>query len=282
MDGEALRQQVGRLSLASATLDHNDVLLVERICEAAKLFLQERSSELVRRACGMPVLQCYSSDATPGQSEERFQLGSLLDPTAVVRRRGRCTAEYLMHCCFLKACTPAGITIATPVFQDGLPLSAGKSMWHLFSAMRGFVKTLPEHGHPGIAVQFYCFDRGCFESLQHKIMQFHATLLPTPLAEPEELARMKQWYCSAACALHDGQNALKWSLYFYMSDASLMKNTHVMIAALRNSYEQLATHLGGWLQESVVFEEDDTYEKQTWSSLWVALGVLPQYVELLL
>jgi len=93
---------------------------------------------------------------------------------------------------------------------------------------------------------------------------------------------MKQWYCSAACALHDGQNALKWSLYFYMSDASLMKNTHVIIAALRNSYEQLATHLGGWLQESVVFEEDDTYEKQTWSSLWVALGVLPQYVELLL
>ena len=146
MDGERLRCEIQRLARASAVLGHSDVLMVERICEGGKLFLQSRGADLIQQASGMPVLQCYSSDATPGVSEERFQLGSRLDPTAVANRRGRSTSDYLMHCCFMKAHTASGLTLKTPIFQDGLPLTAGKSTWHLFSAMRGFVKTLrPAH-----------------------------------------------------------------------------------------------------------------------------------------
>lgn len=67
-----------------------------------------------------------------------------------------------------------------------------------------------------------------------------------------------------------------------MNDAQAMKDTHVVIAALRNSYEHLAIHLAGWLGEALAFEDQGDFDEAAWSHFWVAIGVEPQFVELLL
>lgn len=280
-DCQDVRGLVCRLARASLVLDHTDVNRVERLCEAAKRFLFERAAALVRKASGLPILRCYSSDATPGTSEERRRMTSSLDPMATADRRGKSTKDYLMQICWFKTVTPAGVTLRTPVFRDGQPLSQGKTMWHLWQAMREFGPTLAELGHTGLSIEFFCADRGCYESMETKVRQQHSLMTPSAVEVPE-LSKMKQLFCSAACALHDGQNALKWALYFWMGDTSLMKDLHIIIASLRNSYEDLAGHIGSWLRLVLAFDQDDEWDEPGWSHTWQAIGTAPQLVEIVL
>lgn len=281
-DGPSTRAVVIALSRASRVLDHQEVAMVERICEAGKRFLRERADALVRRAQGMPVLRCYSSDATPGTSEERIRMASTLDDFAIADRRGKSTKDFLMQCAFYKTFTSAGVSLRTPVFRDGRPLSAGKSVWNLFNSMLDFGGSLAEYNHTGISLEFFCADRGCYDCMDTRCRQYYATTVPKVTADMPDISILKQWYLSAACALHDGQNSLKSSLYLYMNDTILMREVHVIIASLRNSYEELAGHIGGWLNEVLLFDDIDDYPEQEWSSFWVALGTAPQFVDIIL
>ena len=46
-----------------------------------------------------------------------------------------------------------------------------------------------------------------------------------------------------ACGLHDGQNALKWAVAPY-AKGSVLKDTHIVIEACRNTMSALVGHVG--------------------------------------
>lgn len=90
-------------------------------------------------------------------------------------------------------------------------------------------------GHSGIFVTFTSFDHGCYESFDLRCRQYFSTAVPVVSGEPTELTELKQWYVSSACGVHGGQDAMKWALYFYMGDATLIKDMHIILASLKNS-----------------------------------------------
>lgn len=177
--------EVRRLAKAHVVLDHADVALTGRICEAPKKSLSKRALALIRRAAGRPVLQCYSSDATPTATEERYRIASTTDPAAVCERRGRSTLDFIMQVGFIKAKVGGGGTIVVPILRDRRPMSEGKSTWNLFVAMREFCPSLADLHHSGIVVTFTSFDRGCYDSVDLRCRQYFSTAVPIVSGEPQ-------------------------------------------------------------------------------------------------
>ena len=53
-------------------------------------------------------------------------------------RKGKVLHEFLMHRGFLKSATPSGEYLVALLVDLPVPLSSGKSHWHLFSAAAQF------------------------------------------------------------------------------------------------------------------------------------------------
>lgn len=60
----------------------------------------------------------------------------------------------------------------------------------------------------------------------------------------------------------------------------LTKDIYIAIESLRNSYDLLYEHMGAWLSENVRFV-DDPASPEDLMDMWNALGVKPEWVDLL-
>ena len=161
------------------------------------------------------------------------------------------------------------------LFRDLVRLD-DKATWCLFSVGRQFCPTARELGHRGLCVSHYSFDRATFSALGRKFRQLHghvhaqiARALP---AHEAKLLELRDWYVSTPCGSHDAHNALKWSLHERMTDDAFLKDVHILIESLRNSYDLLVRHLGRWIVASLSFEDwGFPHQRELWTLLGLAL-----------
>ena len=88
----------------------------------------------------------------------------------------------------------------------------------------------------------------------------------------DAMAELCDWPVSTACANHDAQNALKWSLLGVCSEPQVLKQLLISIESLRNSYDLLHRHLQGFIVQRLSFVPDDPQLLQVRYQFWVTVG----------
>jgi hypothetical protein len=264
----------------------SEMKTMSRLCEAGKAYLQARARDLVVGAGNLPVLVHYSSDGTPISTKYRAKAARLSNTGTSVKREGRETSEFLVQVGFARRIDPNGKTITACILRDPVPLVHGKSAWSLFSCGREFFPTARQQGHVGISIAHYAFDRAAYNPLQRTFRQYHAALA-SQFADPSRgfdsaMLEKMEWIVSSGCALHDCHNSLKWALHSHFQDTSLMEDVYIVVAAVRNSYGLVHSHLGKWLDAHLAFVPDaDCPSAQELQALWTVLGLEPELVETL-
>ena len=121
--------------------------------------------------------------------------------------------ELLVEVAFIRTTDSNGEPVAAFLSKDPMPLSNGKSTWHMLPAACAFFPLIQRLGHKGIVISHYVFDRAVQSSLERKMRQRHG-LYHLRMAgvdgESGGLADLVDWVVSTPCANHDVQNALKW------------------------------------------------------------------------
>ena len=169
--------------------------------------------------------------------------------------------------------------------RDPVPLTNGKSAWHMFGPLASFFPLLQRIGHKGVVVTHYVFDRMAFSSLERKARQRHA-LYHLRAGGSEGgvdggLPDLLDWVCSTACGNHDGQNALKWGLKLLGFDqAAVHKALWVAIASCRNAYDLVSSFIHDFVVR-YLSPQARMVGYSTAYTFWVALGVEVNVCELL-
>jgi hypothetical protein len=253
---------------------------VRKLCEVGKSFLRQKLVALVKQAKGAPTLLSYSCDGTPLTTKQRFrsQLGEKAG-----RRVGGASQEFLVQQALVRFVDGKGVAHTGVAFRDTLPLTEGKSAWAIFAAAVDFLPTLREMGCASIAIQHVSFDRALHAPLSRRFQQHHALVNQRQGSPPDgatgevgwrgrELQSMLQWDASTPCSAHDAHNALKWALLQDFSDPDLLKDTHISIESLRNSYGMLSQYMAAWLGKTILFV-DEPLAGEVLYDLYTLLGV---------
>lgn len=276
MEDSSLRELAVELSRASAVLTKAQVGHVMKLCEVVKHQLQSKVDTLLSKASGRPVLMSYSSDGTPMKTAARVSSEGLVPGTALIRR-GRDCVELLLQRGWYKTFGANGQTLVAALLRDPVPLTHGKSAWHLYSAARSFAPFLEEAGHQGISISHYAFDRACYSALTRRLSQSHAVAQARVATESFEASpgvpkAWLSWFAATPCAMHDAQNGLKWAMSPYMVSSAIVQDLHIAIESLRNSVLLLHSHLGLFVRGAIAFTHEP-YDRDEVYEFWVALGV---------
>jgi len=255
-----------------------------RLCEIAKAFLKQRAIDLIHNARGSPVLAHYSCDGTPLSTKLRIRAGGAGGFSA--HAEGRHTEEFLVQHCYYRSADALGKASTTVMIRDPLPLTQGKTSAAIFSAGKEFCQTVRQHGHTGVSVSHYTFDRGLYSALQRMYKQHHQLLAPQFSAPAEgkdsNALSLLEWTLASPCGIHDCHNALKWSMHRHFLNTELMNDVFIVVASARNSFGLLLGHLAGWIQSRLALIPDDQLPPtDDRAQLWTALGAEPDLVELL-
>jgi hypothetical protein len=132
-------------------------------------------------------------------------------------------------------------------------------------------------GHQGISTSHYCFDRALFSTMERKQLQRHALYHELAGDGGEKVGAhalndLHDWVVCTACANHDAQNALTWSLMNVSSYDDVVRKLHIAIESLRNSYDLIHARLAKFVQDTLRFDDGD-YDRGEAYRVWVALGV---------
>jgi len=237
-----------------------------------KAHLKNKSERLLEAAKHQPVLYSYSSDATALLCQHVAEAGQ---GAQKVVRRGRVLHELLMQRGFLKTALPSGDDQVALLIRDPLPLTAGKRSWNLFSAGAAFYPLLRHCGHQGICISHFVADRLAFSAIDRMFRQrqkaFYTPGLGPCLGDEAPLKEMTDWHVSCACAAHDVHNALKWSLSPFTGPEAI-KDTHVVLESLRNSFAILHAHLPQFLATHLAYRDTPRDSSET-EAFWRAMGV---------
>ena len=183
------------LLLYTGCSQHTAVQDLRRICrlaEVCKAFLKQRAMDLIATAAGSPVLAHYSCDGTPLSTKVKLKGGSPQGFSATAE--GRQTDEFLVQHCFYRSADALGRTSTTVLLRDPLPLTEGKTGVAVFAAGVQFAQTVRQHGHTGISVAHYAFDRALYSVLQ-KLFKQHYELLAPRFSAPAEGRTARRWRC---------------------------------------------------------------------------------------
>lgn len=279
----SLRHLAEELGKASTVLGKADVGNVMKLCEIIKLHLKRKAARLVAGASGRPILSSYSCDSTPMKSSVRLSAGGLV-PNEPIERRGKHCVEFLLQRGWYKTLGPDGGIKMTPLLGDPVPLTLGKTAWHLYSAAQDFTPLLQEMGHDGISISHYAFDRAIYAPLLRKLLQRHglqqARQEATQQAQPVVPRHLLNWVVGTGCAMHDAQNGFKWALAPYVQSTDIVRDLHITIESLRNSIYTLSSHLRGFFSQAVAFDKEP-YNRDEVYEFWVALGVGPDVADVM-
>lgn len=284
----AASQDVGDLVLAlgvaSKVLQRDEVRQVDRLCEAAKAFLDGRMRGLIMRAGNRALLLSYCADGTPLKTKERT-VTTLLGKRVV--RVGGSLEEFYLEKVFAAYQDIDGIEQIAALFRDPLPLTS-KLAWYLFACGKAFIPLARGLGHRGILVHHYAFDRAVYSAL---VMRFGAWHDLRHTQRPDngnaciqsELLWLTEWIVATGCCCHDVHNSLKWSVHALFQNESMIKDLFVVVESLRNSYSLLVAHLPKWLRRSVRFvapQANTTFLHTLWTSLQIDSEVVDVLVSL--
>jgi hypothetical protein len=282
MEGPSFRQLAGWLGRASAILSRDNVLQAMKMAEVVKTTLRRKVRALLRSAAGRPVLFSYSSDGTPMKVAVRVSSEGLV-PNSTLNRRGKTGVEFLLQRGWYKTIGPEGNVCMCALVTDPIPLSHGKGSWYLYTAAKQFAPLTQELGHEGICVTHYAFDRAVFGALTSKLFrrheQQHEHQKATGRTKTGIPKHWLDWAVRTGCAMHDAQNGLKWSLVPFTESSDVVRDLHIVIESLRNSFFVLHSHLGSFLQEANIGFDHEPYNRDQVSEFWVSLGVGADVVE---
>lgn len=242
-------------------------------------FLKDRALAMVADHSQSAIMYSYQSDATSYLCQATAQSGS--DHTKVLRR-GRALEEFLMERAAIYVAKADGGREVAVLAGKPRPLSAGKKAGNLFTALTNFFPMLRQRGHQGIVIFHLGADRAAFEPLLRLVKQrrevYYTPGLGPDLGEERAILKMTDLVVGTGCAAHDVSNALKWALGS-IDGVDVLKDLHISIEALRNSFPHLHKHLAPALLARLTFvpPEDEPEVRLFWS----AMGVDGHWLELL-
>jgi len=262
-----------------------DDRLMARLCESGKQLLKSKAYDLVSEAEGRPVLFHYSADGTPLATRQRVV--AEVGQGRRVSMQGRATEEYLVQHAFYRHIGLDGKRRTAVVLRDPLPLTNGKGVLACFSCALAYVVHPRDMGHHGLSISHYTFDRALYTGMEKLFRKHHAHVSSMIQEEAQQSPRntlqpILDWVVSCGCALHDTQNALKWSMHQQFCDAEAMGDVYIVIQSVLNSYGLVLAHMGAWLRRVLVFSGEDELEPmEVMQELWTTLGCDPELTETL-
>ena len=282
-DEEVAIDIIGRMGRASGFLnDEERKRELPIACAAAKETLLRGAQRLVHEAAGRPILTSKSCDGTPITIVHR---STVHQPGGkAVRSHGRECKEFLVQNQFLRVDMGLDGWQTKVLLSEPTPLTHGKSVPAILAASRANWYSLRQLGHTGCAVEHYVWDRGGITALDRETRKWHleqaAPSLPAHISE--RIARMTEFVLVTPCALHDSQNAFRWSLHQAFTDQELMRDIYICIESLRRSADLIKSHLYEWIGKTMRRRED---QGQEWvdhrRQLWLDLGVDMETADLL-
>lgn len=280
----SLRALALDLCKASRVLDSAEANLLLRLVEVARVRMNRFARQLVRSAGVGAVLQMWFSDGTPMRTAVQYRDKGDGGENTEFRRHGRSGREFLLMRGYVKTLRHGRCQIA-PIVTEPLPMTKGKSVWHIFSATVAQVLNLPASGHTnGINISFYCFDRAIFSTMMRRLQARHRLAFDRSsagiAAAPQDLLlECQNWCCGVACALHDGMNALRWATTSYLSaPKDAISDLFVGIESLRNSFDTLVGATAQFVATKLEFRkrQDDPERVR---EFWLLMDVDPAYMD---
>jgi len=271
-----MSEPISLCAKAGGALSRDQARLCDQVCEAAKEVCKQTTANLVASCEHEPCLQSCACDGTPIQVSLEMQ--AHLPNGRLIKRGGKASHEFLVASQFTRFVNAKGEALTALLVRDPLPLTHGKAVLRIVEASLSQWRSLRQHGHLGPVVQHYCWDRLGWSALRRRVLQMRDLLEAQWGGGEGQPSSSKlcllEWTCFNACALHDAQNAFRWSLKPLFDDVDLLKAVYLGVASVRNSSDLVAAFLGEWVCKSL--ENAGPFspaEKQLWSTVWATLGL---------
>ncbi len=221
-----------------------------KLVECAKAVMWHKARAVIEQSGGRPLLYSYSSDGTPCITKKTYS--HTLDTGENVVRCAGAGSDFLMQSAWLKSTNKEGAFVQAHIFKEAVPLEEGATALHELTACVRFFPMVRTHGHEGVVVSHYAFDRALFNKLtrlnkaRHRLY-YEVASGSSELSEKWELQWLKDWTVATPCPTHDLQNSLKWG----MSSAGMPDSAHrdlfAVIESLRSSFKIIHSRLGGFI-----------------------------------
>ena len=203
-----------RYAKASNVLSSSERTDVFRLLECSKEFADRAYRRFVKENRNVPLLQSYQSDTTKVRMARRdiHGIDGVGKARTVVWETGDVLVERLFCAGPYRGQSQRWATLKP---RDALRCHEGKDSWVAVGARQSHCPTLQQLGHQSIPVSHYVFDRALHSKLVRLIQAFHFDVLSRLFPQGGEATRkawLKTLVIIAGCGLHDGHNALHWSL----------------------------------------------------------------------
>lgn len=269
-----------RFGKASTFIPDNDLTHggeVWKLVEIVRAHLEQSWYDVISAADNSPLLQSYSSDATPKLTRRQFS--AELSDHKRIRKEFAEGVEYLLQVGWLRTTDKSGQPIQTVLMKESVPLHSGEqSAAHEFQALMDFVEPARMLGHTGVYIEHVCFDRKFFASLQRMARQrselYYSVLRGVKEADPTtDRLQMGHITLATACSCHDIQNALKWSLSPVAdSGIEVVKSLHIVIESVRNGFDLVFARLPAFVAGTLL-PTDEPVDAQALYEYYTCLGV---------
>ena len=253
MEGDPL-SLLQRLAMPGASLTQAESQLAVNLSVLLHDFQRSLCKKFVQGARGLPMLMSYTVDPT---SIALVATHTQKQKSSTVLRKGKVLHELLMQRLVLKRSGGDG---SIPHMVIGYPvvLSQGKSARHIFQSAQKFLPLPGQWHHDGFLLVHVCAD-GALHSPLADLMLAHQQARgheqETAESGVAEVSASQQiLLVTCPCAAHVIQNSLKWSLPQFVNE-DLLKDLHVTVESLRNSFSLLQSHLYEFLLQHLRFRE---------------------------
>ena len=244
-------------------------------------FQRSICKKFVQQARGLPLLMSYTVDPT---SFALVATHTQQGDSKTVLRKGKVLHELLMQRMVLKRHGAEG-SVPRMVIDYPRVLSQGKSAKHVFQCAQQFLPIPGQWAHDGFLVVHLCAD-GALHGPLADLMLAHQQALDQEQARAEADASLSgrphhTLFISCPCAAHVIQNSLKWAMPENVTD-EVLKDLHICVESLRNSFSLLQGHLYDFLRKHLAFREGDhdhDAARQFWCALGVEADVLQQFID---
>ena len=261
--------------LASEVFPPTDKGLCSKLAEVLKHHQVVSRDQFVQANVDAPLLYSYSFDAT-----KTMLSTTTTAPTGSVLRKGQLAQELLMQRLVLRTPSDLSTDHMRMVFAEPVSLASGKGMWHVFSAACKFAPLPRGLGHKGPLIHHICADRAQLSAVS-RLLQGRTRLYYEKLSSSSSTSALLpelDFFFSCGCALHDVHNSLKWALSPY-TQAEALKDSHIVLEALRNSHLPLILAVPNFLASSLTIRSEPSCESSS-RQFWSLLGVEASHLEL--
>ena len=282
-DPASAAQVLEELCQSTKSMDKEHLRTIDKYAEACKAVLLESAHEFVKGCGGSPMLTSKSADGTP--LKVTYQQQSVMPSGTRFTRSGKAGHEFLLKNQFIRG-DVNGDCASRCILQDPCPLHHGKGAGAIFAACAQHWRSLRQLGHPGIAIEHYCYDRCGLEAQERYWRSWHdAAPIPQCLANhdvAEGTFRKTELVIVTPCAAHDAQTAFRWGMGTAFQDKQRLRYLYIGIDSLRNSMDFINRHLAEWIARRLDFVPHRSFEDvEHRRVLWQSLDIEAETVDVL-